>query len=316
MVRFLSFSFICLHVKDDTRALRTLDTLGFSKEDSPFVSNADINFKLIPTPSLEKEVHAPYFGIEVDHLKSAIDYLSAIGIKQKGICTLSDTIGYPIYQGFAGIDICLTEKIKTEASSRYNFQTIDHLAFAVDQGHTNLYADFLTTVLKLERQKTFHIKGDSTYFQTTPFISDNQKIKIVLSESTDPSSQIAYFLKKYHGEGLQHIAFSVESIKESVQDLRNSGVIFQEISDHYYFDLPNRLKNHEKDLTDYHREKILLDGDDEERHYLSQIFTKPLFPPLFFELIEREGAKGFGEGNITALFKSVEKDLHKNINKN
>ena len=139
--------------------------------------------------------------------------------------------------------------------------------------------------------------------------SPDGAIRIPINESSDDKSQIEEYLHAYRGEGIQHIALSCGDIYRSVELLRQNGVAFQDTPDTYYERLDNRIKGHGEDVHRLKRDRILIDGaPDEETGLLLQIFTQNAIGPIFFELIQRKGNEGFGEGNFRALFESIEAD--------
>jgi 4-hydroxyphenylpyruvate dioxygenase len=139
--------------------------------------------------------------------------------------------------------------------------------------------------------------------------SPDGKIRIPINESSDDKSQIAEYLNIYKGEGIQHIALGTSDIYESVETLRTRGVAFQDTPDTYYERLDNRIKGHGEDVPRLKRDRILMDGEhDGEIGLLLQIFTQNAIGPIFFEVIQRKGNEGFGEGNFKALFESIEAD--------
>lgn len=189
-----------------------------------------------------------------------------------------------------------------------NLCRIDHLAFNIFKDNFDKHKEFLEKVMGFTAQQDFEIFGAKTSFETTSFRLVNSDLQFVLSRSHDVSSQINSFLDRFQGEGLQHVAFETKHIVHTVTDFQQKGVLFQPTPESYYQDLSKRLLNHGEDIAYLQKYNLLLDGDDMTRDYLIQIFTKELLGPIFFELIERRGAKGLGEGNITALFKSVERE--------
>jgi 4-hydroxyphenylpyruvate dioxygenase len=132
-------------------------------------------------------------------------------------------------------------------------------------------------------------------------------IRIPINESSDDKSQIEEYLHDYHGEGIQHIALGAKDIYRSVETLRTKGVTFQDTPDTYYERIDNRMKGHGEDVERMTKDRILIDGDS-EHGLLLQIFTQNAIGPIFFELIQRKGNEGFGEGNFRALFESIEAD--------
>ncbi|MGH8712577.1 MAG: VOC family protein, partial [Casimicrobiaceae bacterium] len=134
------------------------------------------------------------------------------------------------------------------------------------------------------------------------------KIRIPINESSDDRSQIQEYLVAYHGEGIQHIALGTGDIYATVHALRQRGVVFQDTPDTYYEALAARLPGHSEDTGRLQRERILLDGAPDKNEMLLQIFTATVIGPIFFEIIQRKGNEGFGEGNFRALFESIEQD--------
>ncbi len=139
--------------------------------------------------------------------------------------------------------------------------------------------------------------------------SPDGKIRIPINESSDDKSQIAEYLDLYHGEGIQHIALGTATIYDTVEALATRGVAFQDTPDTYYERLDNRIKGHGEDVDRLRRDRILMDGaPTEDQGLLLQIFTQNAIGPIFFEIIQRKGNEGFGEGNFKALFESIEAD--------
>ena len=138
----------------------------------------------------------------------------------------------------------------------------------------------------------------------------NGFVKFPINEPAEGKkrSQIEEYLDFYHGPGVQHIAVATNNILETVADLRSRGIDFLEVPSSYYDDLHARVGDIEDDMEDIRRLNILVDRDDEG--YLLQIFTKPVEdrPTLFFEIIQRRGARAFGKGNFKALFEAIERE--------
>ncbi len=136
------------------------------------------------------------------------------------------------------------------------------------------------------------------------------KIRIPINESSDDKSQIAEYLDQYHGEGIQHIALGADNIYTTVQAMQDNGIVFQKTVDAYYDLVERRLPGHGEPLAALRRLQLLVDGhsDGQQRQLLLQIFTQNVIGPIFFEIIQRKGDEGFGEGNFRALFESIELD--------
>ncbi len=133
------------------------------------------------------------------------------------------------------------------------------------------------------------------------------KIRIPINESQDDKSQIEEYIREYHGEGIQHIALSTPDIYATVDALRANGVEFQDTPDTYYEGVGARVSGHRESLARMQERRILIDGSAEDG-ILLQIFTRNVIGPIFFEIIQRKGNEGFGEGNFRALFESIELD--------
>ncbi|HVU80449.1 MAG TPA: VOC family protein, partial [Rhodanobacteraceae bacterium] len=133
-----------------------------------------------------------------------------------------------------------------------------------------------------------------------------------LNESSDPKSQINEYLDEYKGEGIQHIALFTDNIYDTVEAMRNAGVEFLDTPDTYFEVIDVRVPNHGENVPRLAKNKILIDADMEtKKKLLLQIFTQNCIGPIFFEIIQRKGNEGFGEGNFQALFESIERDQMK-----
>ncbi len=186
---------------------------------------------------------------------------------------------------------------------------IDHLTHNVFRGNMDKWAQFYASIFNFQQIRYFNIKGKMTGLISRALGSPCGKIKIPLNESKDDQSQIEEFLHDYKGEGIQHIALTTDNIYHSVHTLRNQGVKFLDVPETYYDMLRSRLPWHQESEQHLRAEKILMDGEiDPNSGLLLQIFTENIFGPVFFELIQRKGNEGFGEGNFQALFEAIERD--------
>ncbi len=193
------------------------------------------------------------------------------------------------------------------------FINIDHLTHNVLQGNMDVWASFYENFFNFREIRFFDIKGKHTGLLSRAMTSPCGKIRIPLNESSDDKSQIAEYLREHNGEGIQHIALSTHDIYHTVETLSSQGKIkFLNTPDTYYEQLDQRLPGHGEDLARLKANKILVDGEgvdkSEEDNLLLQIFTETVIGPLFFEIIQRKGNEGFGEGNFKALFDSIEAD--------
>jgi 4-hydroxyphenylpyruvate dioxygenase len=189
---------------------------------------------------------------------------------------------------------------------------IDHLTHNVYAGRMDQWAGFYEKLFNFREIRYFDIHGQKTGLTSRAMTSPCGKIRIPINEPSDKGSQIQEYLDVYNGEGIQHIALSCEDIFSTVETLREDGVRFLDTPDTYYERVDARVPNHGEDLARLKRDRILIDGEgvDKDHHEdkLLQIFTETVIGPIFFEIIQRKGNQGFGEGNFRALFESIEAD--------
>lgn len=186
---------------------------------------------------------------------------------------------------------------------------IDHVTHNLHRGNMVKWADFYSRLFNFHQIRYFDIEGKLTGLKSKAMTSPCGKIRIPLNESSDEHSQIEEFIKDFHGEGIQHIALGTNHIFDSVDKLRQNKLEFLETPDTYFELIEKRLPNHGEPLNLLKKFKILIDGTTkDEKKLLLQIFTKNMLGPVFFEIIQRKGDEGFGEGNFRALFESIELD--------
>jgi len=194
-----------------------------------------------------------------------------------------------------------------EKANEVGLLYLDHLTHNVRRGEMRTWSGFYGKVFDFTEQKYFDIKGQATGLVSQAMIAPDRKIRIPLNESKDDQSQIEEFIREYGGEGIQHLALGVRDIFETVEELRGRGVVFQDTIDTYFDLIDKRIPGHGHDVERMRKNRILIDGSQEEG-LLLQIFTANLFGPIFFEIIQRKGNEAFGEGNFQALFDSIELD--------
>ena len=186
---------------------------------------------------------------------------------------------------------------------------IDHLTHNVHRGQMSVWAGYYERLFNFREIRYFDIEGKQTGLISKAMTSPDGKIRIPLNESQDDKSQIEEFLRDYKGEGIQHIALGTSNIYEAVDILRGRGVAFQDTPDTYYELVDERVKGHGEPTAELEKRRILVDGAPTEgQGLLLQIFTQNVIGPIFFEIIQRKGNEGFGEGNFKALFESIELD--------
>nr|WP_313430060.1 4-hydroxyphenylpyruvate dioxygenase [Brevundimonas diminuta] len=196
---------------------------------------------------------------------------------------------------------------EAERKNSMGLEILDHLTHNVRRGEMRTWSGFYNSVFNFEEQKYFDIKGKATGLFSQAMIAPDRAIRIPLNESQDENSQIEEFIRRYNGEGIQHIALTTENIFETVEAMRERGVDFQDTIETYFELIDKRLPGHGEDVERMRKNRILIDGSDEEG-LLLQIFTQDTFGPIFFEIIQRKGNEGFGNGNFQALFDSIELD--------
>lgn len=201
------------------------------------------------------------------------------------------------------------KQIPGAAPTKTGLTYIDHVTHNLHRGNMITWADFYTRIFNFREIRYFDIEGKVTGLKSKAMTSPCGKIRIPLNESSDDKSQIEEFLHDFKGEGIQHIALGTDNIYHSVATLRQDGLEFLDTPETYYELIDKRLPGHGEAIAELRKHRILLDGDTHKnKKLLLQIFTKNMLGPVFFEIIQRKGDEGFGEGNFRALFESIELD--------
>jgi 4-hydroxyphenylpyruvate dioxygenase len=190
---------------------------------------------------------------------------------------------------------------------------VDHCVGNVGWGEMNTWVKFYQEVLGFKIIISFDDKDISTEYSAlmSKVVSNgNEFVKFPINEPAKgkKKSQVEEYLDFYHSSGVQHIAVATDNIIETVGELRRRGVDFLEVPQSYYDELESRVGSIDEDMSEIRRLNILVDRDDEG--YLLQLFTKPVEdrPTLFYEIIQRRGARAFGKGNFKALFEAIERE--------
>jgi len=185
--------------------------------------------------------------------------------------------------------------------------SVDHLTNNVEMGTLDHWAEFYKRIYGFIETRYFDIKAAKTGLNSKVMQTPSGSVKIPINQATEAKSQVQEFIDMHKGAGVQHIALTTTNIQESVKRLMLNGVQFLEAPPSTYYEaVKTRVPNVKENIDDLQGLKVLIDGD--ETGYLLQIFTHNQIGPLFFELIERRGHKGFGEGNFAALFEAIERD--------
>ncbi|KZK94388.1 MULTISPECIES: 4-hydroxyphenylpyruvate dioxygenase [unclassified Pseudovibrio] len=194
-----------------------------------------------------------------------------------------------------------------------SFYYLDHLTHNVYRGNMDKWWTFYRELFNFKQIHFFDIDGRITGLVSRAITSPCGKIRIPLNESKDDTSQIEEYLKKYKGEGIQHIAVGTDDIYEATDKLADDGLKFMPGPPQTYYDRSaERVHGHTEPLNRMAKHGILIDGEGVigggMTKILLQIFSKTVIGPIFFEFIQRKGDEGFGEGNFRALFESIEED--------
>jgi 4-hydroxyphenylpyruvate dioxygenase len=196
---------------------------------------------------------------------------------------------------------------------------VDHCVGNVGWNQMNPWVKFYEDVMGFKNILTFDDKDISTEYSalmSKVMSNGNGFVKFPINEPAEgkKKSQVEEYLEFFNGEGVQHVAIATKDIVKTVTEIQKRGVEFLNIPTSYYDELPARVGHIDEDLEPLKRLGILVDRDNEG--YLLQIFTKPVEdrPTLFFEIIQRKGAKSFGKGNFKALFEALEKEQERRGN--
>ena len=304
---------------------RSKNVLRFRQGDINFILNMEPEGQ----PAEFREVHGPSANAMAFRVRDAAKAL-AMAV-ERGATAVEGRVGpmelnIPAIEGIGGTNLYLVDRYGAQEIYDVDFVPIpgaeareeangvgltylDHLTHNVFRGGMAKWAEFYERVFNFREIRYFDIEGKVTGLFSKAMTSPDGKIRIPLNESQDEQSQIEEFLRDYKGEGIQHLAFGTDDIFATVETLRARGVKFQTTPDSYYELLDGRVVGHGEDTARLKALNILLDGAPTEgQGLLLQIFTENQVGPIFFEIIQRKGNEGFGEGNFKALFESIELD--------
>lgn len=293
-------------------------------------SQGDINFIINAEPDSFAqrfaEQHGPSICAVAFRVKDAARaYARALDLGARGVENRPGPmeLNIPAIEGIGGSRVYLVDRygdrtiydvdfVPVEAGHhvmRTGLSCVDHLTHNVRRGNMDRWAGFYEKLFNFSELKYFDIEGKLTGLRSRAMTSPCGKIRIPINESADDRSQIEEYLSEYRGEGIQHIALATDDIYATVDALRRRDVVFQDTPDSYYERVGRRVPGHGEDLAALKQRRILIDGaPTEEQGILLQIFTGNVIGPIFFEIIQRKGNDGFGEGNFQALFESIELD--------
>ncbi|MBB6253421.1 4-hydroxyphenylpyruvate dioxygenase [Nitrospirillum iridis] len=329
------------YTAEDTEALgRLFEAMGFTKvarhrsKNVVLYRQGGINFIVNAEPdSLAQRFareHGPSacaMAFRVANAAEALKHAVAQGAKE-----VKGTIGpmelnIPAIEGIGGSLLYLVDRYNSPSIYDIDFlpiegadqhpvgaglTVIDHLTHNVRKGRMDPISEFYGKIFGFRQIRYFDITGEYTGLTSRALTAPCGKIRIPINESkseqgADKLDQIQEFIEAYKGEGIQHIALLTNDIIATWDTLKEAGVKFMTPPpDTYYEMLEERLPGHGQPVDELKKRGILLDGKD--NRYLLQIFTETAIGPIFFEIIQRKGDEGFGEGNFRALFVSMERD--------
>ena len=333
------FEFVEFTGPEPKAMISRLELMGFTqthvnpRTDVVRLKQGDISFLVQRSPKGQAEAFAKDHGPSANGMAFRTTDAKAAyeGALARGAVAATDAAGgalgddYPyILQGIGGSLLYVIDQYgdagslydawdeiegweEAERKNSMGLEILDHLTHNVRRGQMRTWSGFYNSIFNFEEQKYFDIKGKATGLFSQAMIAPDRAIRIPLNESQDENSQIEEFIRRYNGEGIQHIALTTENIFETVEAMKERGVAFQDTIETYFELIDKRLPNHGEDVERMRKNRILIDGSDEEG-LLLQIFTQDTFGPIFFEIIQRKGNEGFGNGNFQALFDSIELD--------
>jgi 4-hydroxyphenylpyruvate dioxygenase len=193
------------------------------------------------------------------------------------------------------------------------FHYLDHLTHNVHKGNMDIWFDFYSRLFGFHQIRFFDIEGKFTGLFSRALTSPCGRIRIPINEDRGEAGQIVEYLKRYNGEGIQHIAVGASDLYSAADAIAARGLKFMPKPPTAYYELSKtRVVGHDEPIEKMARHGILIDGEGvvngKETRILLQVFSKTVIGPIFFEFIQRKGDDGFGEGNFRALFESIEQD--------
>ncbi len=273
------------------------------------------------------KVHGPSICAFAIRVKNAVDTYKRclkLGAKSHHANVGAMEINIPAIRGIGNSLVYLVDRYNEHSIYDFDFipltqvdsalpgiglMEIDHLTHNVYHGCMDKWAEFYQQLFNFRETRYFDIHGKITGLKSRAMASPCGKIRIPINEPSDSKSQIQEYLDAYHGEGIQHIALHTDDIYTTVESLNNRGIEFMDVPGSYYENIKQRVPGHKESIDRLRQNKILIDGAPARgAGLLLQIFTHTVIGPIFFEIIQRKGNEGFGEGNFQALFDAIEQD--------
>lgn len=242
----------------------------------------------------------PYDGNQAS--RGATPYLAIYGIGDSLIYFIDEANHRDLYEKQFGI-----KNNAAHHPAGLGLEIVDHFTNNVPVGEMKKWADFYENIFNFYEAKYFDIRGKATGLLSKAMRSPCGLFSVPINEPKDPKSQIQEYLDEYKGSGIQHIAMTTAEIIPTLERLRGQQVEFlNPPPGTYYGMLKERLPQVSEAIDKLQQQAILVDGD--QHGYLLQIFTKNVIGPVFYEVIQRKGHEGFGDGNFQALFDAIEAD--------
>jgi len=322
----------------DPKALAALfEQMGFTavarhrSKDVTLFRQGDVNFIINAEPDSFAQsfarVHGPCvcaIAFRVKDARKAYERALANGARPHLATVGPMELNIPAIEGIGGSLIYLVDRYGDKNIYDVDFEfisgvepnpegvgllSVDHLTHNVNRGRMDAWGAFYEKLFNFREIRYFDIEGKLTGLRSRAMTSPCGKIRIPINESADDKSQIEEYLQAYNGEGIQHIALETDDIYDTVMRLKERGVKLLDTPDTYYEKIDARVPGHGENLDRLRELRILIDGAPTEGGgLLLQIFTDTVIGPIFFEIIQRKGNEGFGEGNFKALFESIELD--------
>ncbi len=337
------FEFVEYASQNPAELEKLFTTMGFSKiakhrsKEVYLWRQGDVNFILNAQPNSHAEAfykaHGPSanaMAFRVKDAKKAMERAKSLGAEVIESNAGPMELAIPAIVGIGGSLIYLVDRYGEDSIYDVDFVPlegvnqrphgngltyIDHLTNNVERGNMDKWAAFYEKLFNFREIRYFDIEGKLTGLKSKAMTSPCGKIRIPINESSDDKSQIEEYLRQYKGEGIQHIALATDDIYVTVETLKARGVEFMGAPPATYYEaVPKRLPWQNEDIARLQKNGILIDGAPESKEGLGdggillQIFTGTVIGPIFYEIIQRKGDEGFGEGNFRALFVSIEED--------
>lgn len=276
--------------------------LDFAKQHGPCINatgfrveDADHAFKTAVARGAK-----PYDGNETQ--KGATPFPAVYGIGHSIVYFMDKKNSQKLYNEIFHI------KPEDRYPTGVGFVLVDHFTNNVPVGEMQKWCDFYTKIFGFRETKYFNIRGKTTGLISKVMRSPCNKFAVPINEPSDSKSQIQEYLDEYHGSGIQHVALLTGNIIKTLENLKGANLEFLSAPpESYYKMITERIPGGvNEDVKKLRELAVLVDGDEEG--YLLQIFSKNIIGPIFFEVIQRQGHTGFGEGNFQALFDAIEQD--------